>query len=100
MIPSFFVLAASLVALAGASEIPSPAAPGYGCLGDPVAVSRSPNVTDLFVIGGDGYVYTASMMPGDTQYGGWWQIPGFQARPCAPIAAVSRSRDKLDIFTV
>ena len=93
------LLAISLLALAsftGATEIP----PGASCLGDPVAVSRSPNITDLFVVGGDGYVYTASMMPGDKTYGGWWNIPGFQAKPCAPIAAVSRSRDHLDIFAV
>ena len=55
------LLAISLLALAsfaGATEM----LPGASFLGDLVAVFRSPNITDFFVVGGDGYVYTAQVM--------------------------------------
>ncbi|HEX7536079.1 MAG TPA: hypothetical protein VF391_03630, partial [Dermatophilaceae bacterium] len=31
---------------------------------------------------------------------GWWHIKGGQAAPGAPVTAVSRSSDKLDIFVI
>ena len=74
--------------------------PHGNCLGDPVAISRSPNITDIFLIGSDGLVYTGSLLPGDTTYNGYWNIPGFKASPCYPISAVSRTTDRLDIFAI
>src|SRR6266568_4798764 len=72
------------------TEIP----PGASCLGVPGPFPAAPTSLTSSL--------SAEMasMPGDKTYGGWWNIPGFQAKPCAPIAAVSGSRDHLDIFAV
>ena len=65
------------------------------------AVSRSANKMDLFVTGLNGYVYQTSWQPGDTQWRGWFRVKNnIQAPPGAPVSAVSRSQDKIDIFTV
>ena len=93
---SFSLLLLFFTALSHATELPR----GYGCLGDPVSVRRTGNVTDLFVIAGDGKVYTSFLFPGFRTYSGWWPIEGFQSTPCAPIAAVSRSENHIDIFAV
>ena len=76
------------------------ALPTGNCLGGPVSVSRNTNITDIFVIGADGLVYTGSLVPGDVHYGGHWTIPGFQSVPCAPIAAVSHTVNHLDVFAI
>jgi hypothetical protein len=60
-------------------------------------VSRAPAFFDGFVVGNDGNIYTAATQ--GTSWAGWWQVlAGAQAPPGKPIAAVSRSRDHLDIF--
>ena len=65
------------------------------------AVSRSIDHLDVFVVGTDGGVYTAAWEPDFTDgWHGWWQINGGTAAPGAPVTAVSRSTDKLDIFVV
>jgi len=68
--------------------------------GAPVtAVSRSPDKLDVFVVGTDGRVWTAAWQPSFTDWWhGWWPIGTTQFPQGAPIHAVSRSTDKLDIF--
>jgi hypothetical protein len=62
-------------------------------------VSRSPNKLDAFVVGTDGRVYTAAWEPGFTNgWHGWWPIGNIRVPQGAPVHAVSRSADKLDIF--
>ena len=62
-------------------------------------VSRRQDVLDLFTVAADGQVWTASAMPpSPTGWHGWWAIPGIHTAPGAPIACLSRSLDKLDIF--
>ena len=70
------------------------------------AVSRSDNKLDIFTIGSDGYVYTASWEPGLPSWRGWSRIGNLRAdvshtlwQP-GEIVAVSRSRDTLDVFAV
>ena len=71
------------------------AAPGAAV----TAVSRSRNKLDVFVVGVDGHVYTAAWEPAFTDgWHGWWRIGTIAVPPGAPIHAVSRSADKLDIF--
>ena len=74
--------------------------------GDPdkpvVAVSRRPNQLDIFVVGGDGNIWTAWWAPGLTEWGGPTLINTNNSRIPAGdpfVSAVSRSKDKLDIFT-
>ncbi len=66
------------------------------------AVSRRPGQLDLFVVGDDGVVYTAWWTEGQEWsgiVGGWRPIGGvFPAD--APIAAVARTPDNLDLFIV
>ena len=69
--------------------------------GSPVgAVSRSANKMDVFVAGSDGKVWTAAWQPSDGGKGfrGWWKVSNITVPPAAPISAVSRSTDKLDVF--
>ncbi|MCX6100310.1 MAG: hypothetical protein NTV92_02590 [Candidatus Bipolaricaulota bacterium] len=69
-------------------------------------VSRSEDKLDIFAIGLDGRVYSAAWEPGFTAWHGWWRIGNFQVRSfafffvAAPVSAVSRSRDHLDVFVV
>jgi hypothetical protein len=74
--------------------------------GDPnnpvVAVSRRPNLLDIFAVGGDGNIWTAWWAPGLTEWGGPALINTNNSRIPAGdpfVSAVSRSQDKLDIFT-
>ena len=55
---------------------------------------------DVFATGVDGKVYTAAWQPSDggTGFRGWWPVAGGLAKPGAPVAVVSRSSDKMDIF--
>lgn len=65
------------------------------------AVSRSTDKLDVFATGSDGAVRTAAWEPAfKGSWHGWWQIAGGKAAPGAPVAAVSRSNDKLDVFVV
>ncbi|HYW48396.1 MAG TPA: hypothetical protein VE959_36365 [Bryobacteraceae bacterium] len=63
------------------------------------AVSRSTDHLDIFVVGTDGRVYTAAWEPDFTDgWHGWWPIGNIRVPAGAPIYAVSRSTNKLDIF--
>jgi len=75
--------------------------PGSGCVGPVSSVARSPGLMDVFTIGADGKVYTAAWTPRDISFRGWWQViqtDGIEVPPCSSVSAISRSRDKLDIF--
>lgn len=62
-------------------------------------VSRSLDHLDIFVTDNAGRVMTAAWEPAFTDgWHAWWQIRGGMAAPGAPVTAVSRSADKLDIF--
>jgi hypothetical protein len=63
-------------------------------------VSRSTNFLDIFVPGTDHGTYTAAWQPGDTQWGGWWDVQTGVTAPRTFIHGVSRSANKLDIFAV
>ena len=73
---------------------------GRATPGAPVtAVSRSADKLDVFVVGTDGRVYTAAWEPSFPDWWhGWWSIGDLRAPQGAPVHAVSRSTDKLDIF--
>ena len=63
------------------------------------AVSRSSDTLDVFVTANDGGVYTAAWQPAFTDgWHGWWRIGNLKAPPGAPVHAVSRSTDCLDVF--
>ena len=65
------------------------------------AVSRGPDKLDLFVTDVNGVVQTAAWEPAFSDgWHGWWALNGGRAAPGAPVTAVSRSRDKLDVFVV
>jgi hypothetical protein len=69
--------------------------------GAPVtAVSRTPNILDLFVTGNDGCVYTSWWVAGSdwSGIGNRWRNIGGVFPPGAPIAAVSRTPNNLDLF--
>jgi predicted acylesterase/phospholipase RssA len=61
--------------------------------------SRRPGSFDIFVVGTDGHPYTAFRHSGEPNWGGWWGgLPVRDFVPGAPISAVSRSLDLLDLF--
>ena len=66
------------------------------------ALARSVSNLDLFVVGHDGVVYTAWWAAGgdwSSAGGSWWPIGGtFPAG--APIAAVARTPENIDLFVV
>jgi hypothetical protein len=63
------------------------------------AVSRSTDKLDIFVVGLDRRVYTAAWEPGfGADWHGWRVIGDAHFDQGAPVHAVSRSSDKLDIF--
>ena len=63
------------------------------------AVSRSSNQLDIFAVANGGETLTAAWEPAFSDgWHGWWHIQGGRGRPGAPIHAVSRSANKLDIF--
>lgn len=75
-------------------------ASGTGVPGARVAaVSRSTDHLDLFITGLDGAVRTSAWEPafGDT-WSDWRQVAGGTALAGAPVGAVSRSTDKIDVF--
>jgi len=69
----------------------------------PVAsVARSGDNLDLFIVGNDGRVYTSWWFTGSDWSGindNWRSIGGFFP-PGAPLGAVARTRDNLDLFVV
>jgi len=65
------------------------------------AVVRSQDHLDIFATDRTGRVLSAAWEPGFADgWHGWWHIRGGAARPGAPVTAVSRSANKLDIFVV
>jgi hypothetical protein len=63
--------------------------------------SRGPNNLDIFVTGKNGNIYTAAWGPQtNNTWKGWWQVKDLKAPQGAPVNAISRSADKLDIFVV
>ena len=63
------------------------------------AASRGSDHLDIFVTGLDGHVWTAAWGPQTNgKWAGWWQILNLQVPFGAPISAVSRAPDWLDIF--
>jgi CubicO group peptidase (beta-lactamase class C family) len=63
------------------------------------AVSRSPAKLDVFVVGTDGFVYTAAWDAAVAGgWRGWWRIGNLVAKPGTPVAAVARDPNKLDVF--
>ena len=63
------------------------------------AAVRSADKLDIFVVGTDGYVYTAAWQPSFSDgWHGWWRIGSTRFPAAAEITAVSRSANKLDIF--
>jgi len=70
--------------------------------GTPVAaVTRNPSQLDLFITGNDGVVYTSWWTAGSDWSGlnGWRAIGGFFPAD-APVTAVSRNPNQLDLFVV
>ena len=66
------------------------------------AVSRNSNQMDLFITGIDGRVYTSWWTAGSDWSGinnDWRSIGGFFP-PGAPVAAVSRNPNQLDLFII
>ena len=64
------------------------------------AVAGRSNKLDVFVVSGDGFVYTAAWEGGvnDNAWAGWWQIGSLKAKPGSVVTAVSRDPNKLDLF--
>jgi len=61
--------------------------------------SRGADWLDIFVVGNDGGIYTASWNPAfEDGWHGWWRIGNNAVDPGSPVSVVSRSADKLDVF--
>jgi len=73
---------------------------GKAVPGAPVtAVCRGKDKLDVFVVGTDGGVWTAAWQPAFTDWWhGWWRVGNLQVPQGAPVHAVIRNLDKLDIF--
>jgi hypothetical protein len=68
----------------------------------PSATTRNPNNLDLFIVGNDGRVYTSWWYAGSDWSGindNWRSLGGFFP-PGAPVSAVARTPDILDLFVV
>jgi hypothetical protein len=72
------------------------AAPGTTVFG----VSRETDYLDIFAVGSDQGIYTASWQPSFTGWHGWERIQSGVAAPGTSVSAVSRSPGFLDIFCV
>jgi hypothetical protein len=66
------------------------------------SVSRDANKLDVFVVGGNGTVYTAAWDKNvnESEWRGWWPIGDMKAPPGSAVSAVSRDANKLDVFVV
>jgi hypothetical protein len=75
--------------------------PSACATGNPAVVSRAPNHLDVFITGNDGRVYTSAWTDGMAWNGlnGWFDIGGVFPVG-APVSAVSRAPDHLDLFVV
>ncbi len=75
---------------------------GMAIPGAPIhAVSRSTDKLDIFVVGTDGFIYTAAWEPIFTDWWhGWWRLNGGRATLGGAVTSVSRAPDKLDTFVV
>lgn len=63
------------------------------------AASRGNNQVDVFATAMDGHVYTAAKGPQtNDSWAGWWKVGEGQFLPGTPIAAISRSEGRLDLF--
>ena len=61
--------------------------------------SRGADWLDIFVVGNDGGIYTASWNPAfEDGWHGWWRIGNNAVDPGSPVSVVSRGADKLDVF--
>src|SRR5215211_4634497 len=64
-------------------------------------VSRSTDHLDVFVCDGSGNTVSAAWEPAMVDWWeGWWNLLGGRAAPGAPVTAVSRRPDFLDVFVV
>jgi hypothetical protein len=84
-------------------QIPGIGGVAGGSEGAVAAVSRDPNMLDVFVVGGDGGIHTAAWNFNiqDAQWLGWWLIPGdVTFGQGSQITAVSRTSTSLDVFVV
>lgn len=64
-------------------------------------VSRSADKLDIFGTDANGNTLTAAWEPAFSDgWHGWWHVRGGRAQPGAPVTAVSRSADKLDVFVI
>jgi hypothetical protein len=64
-------------------------------------VSRRLDRLDVFVTDNAGRVMTAAWEPAFIDgWHGWWQLRTGRAAPGAPVSAVSRATDKLDVFVI
>lgn len=65
-------------------------------------VSRATRKLDIFVVGADGYICTAAWdgAVANGAWRGWWRIVNGSAQSGAPVTAVSRDPNKLDVFVV
>lgn len=68
--------------------------------GHVTAISRGPDLLDVFVADNESRIVTNAWSPGNEFWANWVQVQGGLAVPGVPVAAVSRSRDKLDLFVV
>jgi hypothetical protein len=65
------------------------------------AVSRGSGLIDVFVTAKDGKVYTAANGPQTNgKWAGWWPAGQGTFLPGTPIAAVSRSQGRIDLFAI
>jgi len=65
------------------------------------AVSRGAGLIDVFATAKDGKVYTAANGPQTKgKWAGWWPVGQGTFLPGTPIAAVSRSEGRIDVFAI
>jgi hypothetical protein len=67
------------------------------------ALARAPDHMDLFAVGGDGGVYSAwwDANVNNGLWNNWFRTPGaLTARPGAPVDALARAPDHMDLFAV
>jgi hypothetical protein len=71
-------------------------------VGAPIhVVSRNTDKLDIFVTDEAGAIRTAAWEPAFTDgWHGWWEVAAGRAAPGAAVTAVSRGKDKLDVFVV
>ena len=81
-----------------ASALKSPRVPGHAEIS---VVTRSADHLDVFLTDVNGAILSAAWQPDFADWWhGWWWLNGGRAAAGAPVHAVSRSRDKLDIFVI